>query len=132
MAADAKFDYSRSNMATQPPAGASLSVIVSPAATFCSSTTRCSAFSPLSSASCQSLTFQRPPSRKSSFTGISRGCAVGHRAEIPGVARLADHHEVFADRAVEHAGIVPDGRHDFEEVGTGLVAEVVRVFADAA
>src|ERR1039458_7261222 len=50
--------------------------------------------------------------------------AVGERAEKPPVAVAADDDYVFADRAVEHAGIVPDGGNDFQEIESGLIPVV--------
>ena len=131
MAADAKFDYSRSKCATQPPAGASLSVIVSPAVTVCFVDGQMLGVFAAVVGILPELHFPAATVEEVELHGDLARLAVGHRAEIPVVARLAGHHQVLAHRAVEHARLVPHGGHDLEEVGTGLVAEIVRMIADA-
>src|ERR1035437_6623716 len=52
--------------------------------------------------------------------------AVGERAEKPPAAVAADDDQMFADRAVENARVVPDGGNDLQEIKSGLIPVVDR------
>ena len=109
---------------TQPPAGASCSVIVSPAETSLLVDGQMLGIFAAIVGVVPKFQFPLAAVEEIELHGNLAWLAIGHRAEIPIVARSPDHHQVFAHRAVEHACLVPHGRHDLQEFGTGLIAEI--------